>query len=194
MPTISTADLAEFVAQFLHEWTSVAFLRVRRRADQVSVQTPAEAQFRKICATLRVAAEERGIDSSPIWQLTGNLDSATDGHWERALTLVQRLKVIAATNVENRHTTPQTPGATVTPRKGDSVTRPAPRRPRFSRDHQLLQWYEDEGPEHHSPAAVRDRWNREHPEQPVGDGTPGCHVVEKAIQKARKERENSSPT
>jgi hypothetical protein len=47
------------------------------------------------------------------------------------------------------------------PRNG----RPGERRPCYERDHTFLRWEEEEGLKQ---AAIRDRWTREHPDQPPG--------------------------
>jgi len=60
------------------------------------------------------------------------------------------------------------------------------KRPCYDRDHAWLGW-DDAGM---TPAKIRDRWNREHPEAQVGKGQAGRDVVKKGIQAARKERDN----
>jgi hypothetical protein len=67
------------------------------------------------------------------------------------------------------------------------VTRPQSRRPRYDRDHLWLKWASEEGLK---PAAIRDRWNREHRQhggERIGSGRSGIDVVKKGLAKARVE-------
>jgi hypothetical protein len=60
-----------------------------------------------------------------------------------------------------------------------------PRRPCYDRDHTWLRWHEEEGM---GPAAIRDRWNKEHPKERIAKGEGGRDLIEKALRKARAER------
>lgn len=63
------------------------------------------------------------------------------------------------------------------------------RRRCYDRDHTFLRWYEAEGDTtFHSPAAIRDKWNREHSEEEqISGGAHGLDSVEKAIKRAKRE-------
>jgi hypothetical protein len=68
------------------------------------------------------------------------------------------------------------------------------RRRRAMRDALWLQWYEDETSETcGSPAAIRDRWNREHPEDPVNLDTneQGRDTIWRAIKRAKERRDGT---
>jgi hypothetical protein len=54
----------------------------------------------------------------------------------------------------------------------------------YDRDHTFLKWQQEEM----TPARIRDRWNREHPDEAIAEGTPGCDTVKKGIRRARAER------
>jgi hypothetical protein len=61
-----------------------------------------------------------------------------------------------------------------------------------ARDHLWLAWYETTGTDtFHSPARIRDKWNRENQSSKIDDGDKGRDLVEKSIEKARGERERS---
>jgi len=57
------------------------------------------------------------------------------------------------------------------------------RRPCYDRDHTWLRW-SNEGM---TPAKIRDRWNREHPEATIGAGESGRDVVKKGLDAARED-------
>jgi hypothetical protein len=62
----------------------------------------------------------------------------------------------------------------------------------YDRDHTWLAWYEDKNAETwHSPAKIRDRWNRENKDSQIADATNGCDLVDKGIKKAREELASS---
>jgi integrase len=62
-----------------------------------------------------------------------------------------------------------------------------PSRP--ARDRLFLAWYEERGAAtFHSPQAIRERWNRERPDDPIPDGNRGYHSVNGAIHRARRRR------
>ena len=56
-------------------------------------------------------------------------------------------------------------------------------RPCFERDRQFLKWSR----EGLTPAKIRDRWNREHPDEHIGDGAPGREIVKKGIAAALRD-------
>jgi hypothetical protein len=58
------------------------------------------------------------------------------------------------------------------------------KRPCAERDHTFLAWSEDGM----KPAAIRDRWNKEHPKEHVGDGGPGRDIVKKGIRAAQQDQ------
>jgi hypothetical protein len=60
------------------------------------------------------------------------------------------------------------------------------RRPRYDRDHLWLAWQEAGM----KTAAIRDKWNREYPEQKIGGGKSGYEVVKKGLRLARAERDS----
>lgn len=57
------------------------------------------------------------------------------------------------------------------------------KRPCYVRDHLFLCW-KNEGM---TPAVIRDRWNDEHPSEPVGKGEAGRDVVKKGIDSALRD-------
>jgi hypothetical protein len=51
----------------------------------------------------------------------------------------------------------------------------------------FLAWYQDESTKtHKSPAAIRDRWNAEHPEAKIGTNGRGREIVKQGIKAAKK--------
>jgi hypothetical protein len=67
------------------------------------------------------------------------------------------------------------------------VQEPPPRRrPNYARDHTWLCWCDKEGL---TPAKIRDRWNREHPEATIGKGESGRDLVKKGLLAARRDEE-----
>jgi hypothetical protein len=71
-------------------------------------------------------------------------------------------------------------------------------RPCHFRDRAWLEWHDDQNAEtHHSPAKIRDKWNRMSAEErkrispkacnKIGEKRTGLDVVKKAVQKARKD-------
>lgn len=62
----------------------------------------------------------------------------------------------------------------------------ADRRPCYARDHTWLKW-SNEGMK---PAAIRNRWNLEHPREKIGLGESGRDLVKKGINTARREQES----
>ena len=67
------------------------------------------------------------------------------------------------------------------------------RRPCYERDHLFLKWNEaEDSPTFHSPAKIRDKWNREHPNDQIGDGRSGSDVVRKGLQAARRDRQQEA--
>jgi hypothetical protein len=61
------------------------------------------------------------------------------------------------------------------------------RRPCYGRDHTWLRWAEEENMK---PAGIRDRWNKEHSTETVGQGASGYDVVKKGLAKARADRDS----
>jgi hypothetical protein len=65
--------------------------------------------------------------------------------------------------------------------------KPLSKRPKWDRDHQFLDWYDDTTSETcRSPASISKKWNALHPDQEVS-----AEVAKKGISKARKERESN---
>jgi hypothetical protein len=65
--------------------------------------------------------------------------------------------------------------------------KPARRRPKWARDHQFLDWYDDTTSDTcRKPAKIAKKWNALHSDQVVTG-----EVVKKGIKKARKERESN---
>jgi DNA-binding MarR family transcriptional regulator len=61
---------------------------------------------------------------------------------------------------------------------------------RSERDDTLLSWYEDrDAATFRSNAAIRDRWNAEHPDDPIPAGETGYYRVHNAIRRARTRRD-----
>jgi hypothetical protein len=61
-------------------------------------------------------------------------------------------------------------------------------RPMAERDGLWLAWYEDSNAEtYHSPAKIRDRWNRDNPRRKVSS----ADVVKKGLDAARRDREST---
>jgi hypothetical protein len=67
--------------------------------------------------------------------------------------------------------------------KSDGVV---PRRPCYDRDHIWLGWA-DAGM---TPAKIRDKWNKEHPQETVGSGEPGRDTVRKGLKRACDEKKS----
>ena len=112
---------------------------------------------------------------------------------DRSLALAQ-----SATQTADTEFKPQEPehGQRATP-QGESrlpVGKPdePSRRRCYARDHTWLKWYEAEGETtFHSPAEIRDKWNRENKDQQIDAGSNGRDVVENGIATATKERDSS---
>jgi hypothetical protein len=79
------------------------------------------------------------------------------------------------------------------------------KRPCFDRDHAWLAWYDDNHAEtYHSPANIRDKWNRMGTEerkriapkahQKIAEKEQGMDLVKKGIAKARQERNAAKET
>src|SRR5208283_2133720 len=71
-------------------------------------------------------------------------------------------------------------GASCVPREGANTQH----RPCYDRDHLWLSWADAKM----GPAAIRDKWNEEHPKEKIGSGESGREVVKTALKKARAER------
>ena len=56
-------------------------------------------------------------------------------------------------------------------------------RPCYDRDHQWLEWCQ----EGLTPAKIRDRWNKENPDQSIAKGEHGRDVVKKGLKAAENE-------
>jgi len=73
-----------------------------------------------------------------------------------------------------------------TPAKTKTQTRG--QRPCYERDHTFLAWYNEvDASTYHSYARIRDRWNREHPKDPIGDGQHGRDLVKKGLKAAERD-------
>ncbi len=57
-----------------------------------------EQQLRPVIDGLATAAERCGIDSTPLWNLAGNLEVASDEAWNAAWVLVKRLETVSTTS------------------------------------------------------------------------------------------------
>jgi len=83
---------------YASEGLSPAQLRVRADIQVLY------AELREKTKPLAVAAEQRGVPSTPLHDLTGFLETATDKKWDDARMVVKRLEAIAA--AESRPTAP----------------------------------------------------------------------------------------
>jgi hypothetical protein len=155
--------------------------RVRDLSDAPPGETPAQAQRRR----LALAEAERQLPLRMAW--SGRPALVTDDH-----TAGERLAHVRK-QVEDWSNACRA-AAELLREEAALTTRPdragghnsTPDQPSCAARNQIfLRWEEEEGL---TTPAIRDRWNKEYPQAPVGEGRHGYDVVRKGLIAARKDR------
>jgi hypothetical protein len=165
-------------AQFIHNAMSDADVPDKPRFHSVDVAGDRISEYRRTISTA-MQRWARYLEAMPI---DAQAEVSTI-----AANAREPLSAIVATGPEQ-----DVPAATPPlPRSGK---RKRKKRLCYDRDHLWLSWHETAGSDtFHSPANIRDKWNRENPTATISDGELGRDLVEKGIQKARNERGNVPP-